>query len=99
MVERHSGPPWEKPRAVCPAAAGHGLGGKPALEAPGSPFPPGTLIAQEVYRRGRKGAETQAGHWFLKEPEAPPPPSPAAVGGTFVAWASLARSCDFQDWG
>lgn len=60
---------------------------------------PLTLIAQEVYSRERKGTKAEAGHWFLKQPEAPAPPSPAEVGGTFVACASLGRSSDVSGWG
>lgn len=66
--------------------------GKSAVEAPG--LHPLTLVAQEVYSRERKGTKAEAGHWFLKQPEAPAPPSPAEVGGTFTAWASLERSRD-----
>lgn len=82
--------------SVSSAAAGHGLG---EASFGGSRPPLPQLIAQEVYRRERKGTKTEARHWFLKQPEAPVPPSPTEVGGTFVAWASLERSCDFQDWG
>lgn len=70
---------------MCSAAAGHGLVGKASFGGSEVPLPQLTLIAQEVYRSERKGTKTEAGHWFLKQPEAPAPPSPAEVGGTLVA--------------
>lgn len=97
VVERHSDPPWERPGARAQRLLAM-VWGKSALEALGR-HPP--LIAQEVCSRERKGTKAEAGHWFLKQPEAPAPPSPAPpspaeVDGTFVAWASLERSCDFS---
>ena len=47
--------------------------------------------------REREGGKAEARHWFLKQPEALAPPSPDKVGGTYVAWAFLERSCDFQE--
>lgn len=49
-------------------------------------------------KRGKEGGKAKAGRWFLREPEVLAPPSPGKVGDTFVAWAFLKRSCDFQDW-
>lgn len=88
--------PWEKP-GVCPLllllATGWGsqLWRLKALDLP--------LIAQEAYMRERKGGKAEAVCWFLKQPEALAPPSPAKEGGTFVASAFLEKSCDFSGLG
>lgn len=52
-----------------------------------------------IYERERKGGKAEAVRWFLKQPEALAPPSPAKEGGTFVASAFLERSCDFSGLG
>lgn len=65
------------------------------LKAPDLP-----LIAQDVYMRERgKKERLTLGAGSLSSQRALAPPSPAKVGDTFVAWAFLERSCDFQDWG
>lgn len=72
--------------------------GKPALEAQG---PRLTSDCSRCMReRERKGGKAEVGRWFLKQPERGPGPTfTSKVGGTFVAWAFLERSCGVQDWG
>lgn len=89
--------PWEKP-GVCPVPLLLATGwGKPAWDTQGPRLTPD--CSRGIYERERKGGKAEAVRWVFKQPEALAPPSPAKVGGTFVARAFLERSCDFSGLG
>lgn len=100
MVERHSDPLWEGQAepGVCPLLLLAIVWGKPALEAQGPRLT--SDCSRCIREREGEGGKAEAGRWFLKQPERGPGPTfTRKVGGTFVAWAFLERSCGFQDWG